>query len=131
MAKSSNQESSAYLEVERKFEVVESTVSPSFDGLAPVARVERSPSQHLDAVYFDTPGRDLKLPAGPDARTEVRAPLGDATDAVPEALLDVVLAIVRDRPLGPVARINTNRTVDMLYGPGGIAVAAGDGGPQG
>ncbi len=143
MAKSSNHESSAYLEVERKFEVVESTVSPSFDGLASVARVERSPSQHLDAVYFDTPGRDLavhhvtlrrrtggadagwhlKLPAGPDARTEVRAPLGDATDAVPEALLDVVLAIVRDRPLGPVARINTNRTVDMLYGPGGIAVA--------
>lgn len=143
MAKSSNKESSAYLEVERKFDVVESTVSPSFDGLASVARVERSPSQHLDAVYFDTPGRDLaahhvtlrrrtggadagwhlKLPAGPDARTEVRAPLGDATDAVPEALLDVVLAIVRDRPLAPVARITTNRTVDMLYGPDGIALA--------
>lgn len=143
MAKSSNQESSAYLEVERKFDVVESTVSPSFDGLASVARVERSPLQHLDAVYFDTPDRDLaahhvtlrrrtggadagwhlKLPAGPDARTEVRAPLGDATDAVPEALLDVVLAIVRDRPLAPVARITTNRTVDMLYGPDGIALA--------
>jgi CHAD domain-containing protein len=143
MAKSSNQDSSAYLEVERKFDVVESTVSPSFDGLASVARVERSPSQHLDAVYFDTPGRDLaahhvtlrrrtggadagwhlKLPAGPDARTEVRAPLGDATDTVPEALLDVVLAIVRDRPLGPVARITTTRTVDMLYGPDGVALA--------
>jgi len=143
MAKSSDQESSAYLEVERKFDVVESTVSPSFDGLASVARVERSPSQHLDAVYFDTPDRDLadhhvtlrrrtggadagwhlKLPAGPDARTEVRAPLGDATDAAPETLLDVVLAIVRDRPLGPVARITTNRTIDMLYGPDGIALA--------
>ncbi len=134
---------SKYKEVERKFEVVESTVSPSFDGLASVARVERSPSQHLDAVYFDTPGHDLaahhitlrrrtggadagwhlKLPAGPDARTEVQAPLGDGADAVPEALLDVVLAIVRDRPLGPVARIATHRTVDTLYGPDGIALA--------
>jgi CHAD domain-containing protein len=134
---------SKYKEVERKFEVVESTVSPSFDGLASVARVERSPSHQLDAVYFDTPGHDLaahhitlrrrtgggdagwhlKLPAGPDARTEVQAPLGDGDDAVPDALLDVVLAIVRDRPLGPVARITTHRTVDMLSGPDGVALA--------
>lgn len=139
-------ETSRYKEVERKFEVVESTVSPSFDGLSAVSRVERSPSQQLDAVYFDTPGRDLaarrvtlrrrtggtdegwhvKLPAGPDARTEVRAPLDDGsgnTEGVPEALLDVVLAIVRDRPLSPVARITTNRTVDVLYGPDGVALA--------
>ncbi|HEX4587190.1 MAG TPA: CYTH and CHAD domain-containing protein [Mycobacterium sp.] len=143
MAKSSNQANSRYLEVERKFEVVESTVSPSFEGLSSVSRVERSASQQLDAVYFDTPGHDLaahhvtlrrrtggtdagwhlKLPAGPDARTEVRAPLGNETDAVPEDLLDVVLAIVRDRPIGPVARIATSRTVDMLYGPDGVALA--------
>ncbi|HET6736728.1 CYTH and CHAD domain-containing protein [Mycobacterium sp.] len=136
---------SRYKEVERKFEVVDSTVSPSFEGLASVARVERSPSQQLDAVYFDTPNHDLaahhvtlrrrtggpdagwhlKLPAGPDERTEVRAPLdnGEAVDAVPEALLDVVLAIVRDRTLSPVARIATKRTVDMLYGPDGVALA--------
>ena len=144
MAKSSDQANSRYLEVERKFEVFESTVRPSFEGLSSVARVERSPSQQLDAVYFDTPAHDLaahrvtlrrrtggtdagwhlKLPAGPDARTEVRAPLGDETgDTVPEELLDVVLAIVRDRPVGPVARISTSRTVDMLYGPDGAAVA--------
>ena len=138
---------STYIEVERKFEVVETTVSPSFEGLSSVARVERSPSQQLDAVYFDTPGHDLaahhvtlrrrtggpdagwhlKLPAGPDARTEVRAPLDDgeaaSAEEVPEALRDVVLAIVRDRPLGPVARITTSRTVDMLYGPDGEALA--------
>jgi CHAD domain-containing protein len=145
MAKSSDQANSAHLEVERKFEVVESTVSPSFEGLASVARVERSPSQQLDAVYYDTPSHDLaanhvtlrrrtggadegwhlKLPAGPDARTEVRAPLGDETaaDSVPDELFDVVLAIVRDRPLGAVARITTNRTVDVLYGPDGVALA--------
>ena len=144
MAKSSDQANSRYLEVERKFEVFESTVSPSFEGLSSVASVERSPSQQLDAVYFDTPAHDLashrvtlrrrtggpdagwhlKLPAGPDARTEVRMPLGDDNnDTVPDELLDVVLAIVRDRPVGPVARISTSRTVDLLYGPDGVALA--------
>jgi CHAD domain-containing protein len=138
---------SKFLEVERKFDVVDSTVSPSFEGLSAVASVKRSPVQQLDAVYFDTPDRDLaahsitlrrrtggpdagwhlKLPAGADARTEVREPLdgsGDsAEDQVPEALRDVVLAIVRDRPLAPVARISTERSVDMLYGPDGTALA--------
>ena len=132
-----------YLDIERKFDVVDSTVSPSFDGLAAVARVERAPSQQLDAIYFDTPGRDLaahhitlrrrtggpdagwhlKLPAGPDARTEVRTPLGPASDDVPEELRDVVLAIVRDRPLAPVARITTRRTVDHLYDAAGRILA--------
>jgi CHAD domain-containing protein len=147
MANSSDQANTEYLEVERKFEVFESTVRPSFEGLSSVARVERSPAQHLDAVYFDTPGHELaghhvtlrrrtggtdagwhlKLPAGPDARTEVRAPLGgeggQESDTVPENLLDVVLAIVRDRPVVPVAHIATSRTVDMLYGPDGTALA--------
>ncbi|HVQ50506.1 MAG TPA: CHAD domain-containing protein, partial [Mycobacterium sp.] len=145
MAKSSDQANSRYLEVERKFEVVESTVSPSFEGLSSVLRVERSLAQQLDAVYFDTPGHDLaahhitlrrrtggsdagwhlKLPAGADARTEVRAPLGDESDAdaIPEELLDVVLAIVRDRPVRPVARITTNRTVDLIYGHDGAPLA--------
>ena len=133
---------SEHLEVERKFDVLDSTVSPSFDGLAAVARVERTPSQALDAVYYDTPGRDLaahritlrrrtggsdagwhlKLPAGPDARTEVRAPLGDG-DEVPAELRDVVLALVRDRPLQPVARITTNRDLHQLYSVGGAPLA--------
>jgi CHAD domain-containing protein len=143
MAQSSQGDSSTsrHLEVERKFDVVEATVAPSFDGIASIGRVERAPSQQLDAVYFDTPGRDLaahrvtlrrrtggsdpgwhlKLPAGPDARTEVRAPLGG--DEVPGDLRDVVLAIVRDRPLTPVARISTNRTVDVLYAGGGTPLA--------
>jgi CHAD domain-containing protein len=136
-----------HVEVEKKFDVPEGTVFPSFDGLATVARVERQPAQSLDAVYFDTPDRDLsahkitlrrrtggpdagwhlKLPAGPDARTEVQAPLdaaGDPADtAVPEELLDIVLAVVRDRPLAPVARITTTRNVVMLYGADGAALA--------
>jgi len=132
---------SRYLEVERKFDVGESTSSPSFAGIADVHRVERLPTQQLDAVYYDTPARDLasnritlrrrtggedagwhlKLPAGLDARTEVRLPLGTANGSeededVPGELLDVVLAIVRDHPVRPVARISTARHVDQLYG---------------
>ena len=143
---------SRYIETERKFEVVENTVAPSFAGLSAVARVERSLSQSLDAVYFDTPARDLsrhritlrrrtggtdagwhvKLPAGPDSRTEVRAPLEDDSDEaadrdhtpiVPEGIRDVVLAIVRDKTLTPVARISTVRTVETLYGIDGAQLA--------
>lgn len=157
-------EPSRHTEVERKFAVVEGTVAPSFDGLSSVARVQRLPVQRLDAVYFDTPGHDLaahritlrrrtggpdagwhlKLPAGPDSRTEVRMPLGGTDqpdDSVPPELRDVVLAIVRDRPLGPVARIVTSRTVDLLHGHDDVAIAEfcddaviasaeGDGEPQ-
>jgi len=134
-------------EVERKFDVVASTVSPSFEGIASVAHVEKSRTQSLDAVYFDTPKQDLarhkitlrrrtggddagwhlKLPAGPDTRTEISAPLarprsaGD--DNVPSELLDVVLAIVRDRPLVPVARIKTERENQLLYSADGVALA--------
>ena len=139
-----DKEPSRHTEVERKFAVVETTVSPSFEGLSAVGRVERSPVQDLDAVYFDTPEHDLaahrvtlrrrtggpdagwhlKLPAGADARTEVRLPLGDGDGgAVPDELRDVVLAIVRHRPLAPVVRIETARTVDVLYGPSGAALA--------
>jgi CHAD domain-containing protein len=133
--------------VERKFDVHESMPPPSFDGIAEVAGVSQAETQALDAVYFDTPAGDLalhritlrrrtggldagwhlKLPAGRDARTEVRVPL-EATGsrdphAVPTELLDVVLAIVRDRPVSPVARISTTRQVRLLYGVDGATLA--------
>jgi CHAD domain-containing protein len=137
-------EPSRHLEVERKFDVPESTVTPSFEGIAAVARVENLPTQSLDAMYFDTQTQDLarnkitlrrrtgghdagwhlKLPAGPDARTEIRTPLGSADDdTVPSELLDVVLAIVRDRPIKPIARITTQRESQVLYGIGGAPFA--------
>jgi CHAD domain-containing protein len=141
---------SRHVEVERKFDVVESTGTPSFAGIADIVRVEKRPTQTLDAVYFDTPAGDLasnritlrrrtggtdagwhlKLPAGPDARTEVRAPLGKADghgvgsqEDVPSELLDVVLAIVRDHPLIPVARITTTREVHLLHSSDGAVLA--------
>ena len=131
---------SSHLEVERKFDVDESTVTPSFEGIAAVARVEIAQVESLDATYFDTPKQDLahnkitlrrrtgghdagwhlKLPAGPDARTEIHAPLdASAEDTVPSELLDVVLAIVRDRPVAPVARITTKRESQLLIPRGG------------
>src|ERR1700759_1103653 len=86
---------SRYLEVERKFDADESTQPPSFDGIADVGRVAHAETQSLDAVYFDTPSRDLalnrvtlrrrtggldagwhlKLPAGPPAPTRVGGPV--------------------------------------------------------
>ena len=132
-----------YLEVERKFDVDASTRPPSFDGLSDVTRVEHAETEHLDAVYFDTANRDLavnritlrrrtggpdagwhlKLPAGAEARTEVRLPLDTEAGDVPNELLDVVLAIVRDRAVGPVARISTTRRVQLLHGADDAIVA--------
>ncbi len=136
-------EPTRHVEVELKFDAENAEVAPSFDGLSSVAHVEFAPTQHLDAVYFDTADHDLarhritlrrrtggedagwhlKLPAGPDARTEVRLPLGDESAEVPEQLRDVVLAVVRDRPLGPVARIATTRGVQLLRGADGAVLA--------
>ncbi|OBK15411.1 CYTH and CHAD domain-containing protein [Mycobacterium asiaticum] len=144
-ASSKGPKTARHLEVERKFDVVESTVSPSFEGIAAVARVDKPPAQELDAVYFDTPNQDLarnritlrrrtggadagwhlKLPAGPDSRTEIHAAIDASADAdtVPEELLDVVLAIVRDRPVAPVARITTRREIQVLYNADDVALA--------
>ncbi|MHA3021006.1 CYTH and CHAD domain-containing protein [Mycobacterium sp. BMJ-28] len=132
---------SRHTEVERKFDVLDTTVSPSFEGLAAVTRVQHSPTQTLEAVYYDTAGYDLaarkitlrrrtggtdagwhiKLPSAvADTRTEVRAAL---QDSVPEEIRDVVAAIVRDRPLGAVARISTQRSVSLLFGAEGDPIA--------
>ncbi|TDZ42468.1 CYTH and CHAD domain-containing protein [Mycobacteroides franklinii] len=134
---------SQHVEVERKFDVTDATINPSFEGISAVARVEQQPQQNLDAVYFDTPdqrlaqhritlrrrtggtdaGWHLKLPAGPDTRTELRLPLTESDDVVPEELRDTVLAVVREDDLTPVARISTVRTVSRLIGADGEDLA--------
>lgn len=135
--------SSRHVELERKFDVPGEAVTPSFDGLAAIARVERRTAQPLEAVYYDTPAHDLaahrvtlrrrtggsdagwhlKLPGSaalPESRTEVQAPL---QPDVPAELRDMVGAIVRDRPLLPVARIANDRGVTALVGADGTVVA--------
>lgn len=138
-----SRKSSKHVEQERKFDVPTDAVTPCFDGLTGIARAERMPDQSLEAVYYDTPGHDLaarrvtlrrrtggadagwhlKLPGSaalPDTRTEVRAAL---QNEVPDELRDMVLAIVRDRPLVPVARIANTRAVTAIVGADGELVA--------
>ena len=136
--------SSRHLEAERKFDLPDDlpeSLAPSFDGLSVVNGVERMPTVWLEALYFDTPAHDLarhrvtlrRRTGGPDegwhlklpgadgaARTEIRTPL---QPDIPDELRDTVLAIVRDRPLLPVARISTARDLTVLYGADGVAVA--------
>ena len=116
-------------EVERKYQVDPSTIMPSLAEVAGVASVSQPVEHRLEALYFDTAGLDLaqqgvtlrrrtggddagwhlKLPGGPDTRTEVRLPLGRTSATVPPVLLESVRAVVRDRPLAPVARLRTRR----------------------
>lgn len=108
-------------ETERKYDVPADFVLPDLPGAADGATHE------LDATYFDTDdlrlarhrrtlrrrtggedaGWHLKTPGDGSSRTEHRMPL--AGEDVPADLLAEVRAIVRDTPLGPVARLRTHR----------------------
>lgn len=135
---------SRHVEVERKFEVSASTRAPSFAEHTEIDHVTRRPSETLHAIYYDTAehllaahhitlrrrtgggdsGWHLKLPEGNFGRTEIRVEFaGDDDEEVPAALRDIVDALVQDRPLAAVARITNRRTVDVLYGRDGAALA--------
>ena len=131
-----------YSEVERKFDVDPGALLADLSGAAAV--VSEAVESQLDAMYFDTAdgrlarhhitlrrrtggddaGWHLKLPAAGDERTEVRHPLGRATRKVPVALAREVRAIVRDRPLVPIAALHTTRFERRLLDGGGNALAA-------
>lgn len=88
----------------------------------------------LEATYFDTDdlrlaaagltlrrrtggadaGWHLKVPAGADAREEVRLPTGRSVRTVPAPLRAMVRAVAGDAPLRPVAEVRTDRTVHRL-----------------
>ena len=128
-------------EIERKFDAEPSMPMPDLsESAAAVGEVAES---HLDATYFDTAdarlarhqitlrrrtggddaGWHLKLPAGQDERTEIRLPLGRATRTVPAALVREVRALVRDRPLAPIAMLYTTRLERLLLDADGHALA--------
>ncbi|KQN86585.1 CYTH domain-containing protein [Arthrobacter sp. Leaf69] len=112
------------VEIERKFDVEEEALLPSPRDLPGVARVDRPVEHRLEAEYFDTEdlrlasaqitlrrrtggedaGWHLKLPAGPDERTEFREPLGEQADSIPDTLRGLVRVHTRDRALVPVLR---------------------------
>lgn len=125
-------------EIERKYDVGPSTIFPSLVDEASGFTVGQPVEHHLKAVYFDTSSLDLtrrgvtlrrrtggddagwhlKVPGGRDTRIEIRRPLGRSGDQPPRELLDPVRALVRDRPLIPVARVSTRRREYPLLGPG-------------
>ncbi|HLM05680.1 MAG TPA: CYTH and CHAD domain-containing protein [Blastococcus sp.] len=131
-----------HLEVERKFDVDPHFVLPELAGLPGVSAVDGPVEHQLSAVYHDssdlrllrarvtlrrrTGGADagwhLKLPAG-SARRELHAPLGRAVRKPPAGFLAPVAGILRGSAPGPVAALETRRTVTTLRDAGGRALA--------
>ncbi|WP_406727555.1 CYTH and CHAD domain-containing protein [Streptomyces sp. GD-15H] len=117
-------------EIERKYESGDSGL-PDLTGVPGVASLVDKGVVHLDATYYDTAdqrlaaasltlrrrtggsdaGWHLKFPVAPGVRDEIHAPL---SDTVPEDLARLVRSRVRDRELGPVVRLRSERHVRHL-----------------
>lgn len=130
-------------ETERKYDVGPQTVFPNLAAADGVGSVGQPDELQLEAVYFDTPNHDLarhamtlrrrtggtddgwtlKLPAGPDTRTEVRVPLGSDDDAPPSELRTRARAITRTHPLSPVVALSTTRREYALHDGDGTVLA--------
>ena len=133
---------SSQMEVERKYAVGAEFVMPDLSGAPAVTAVTSPRTYHLTAIYFDTPGFrlasaritlrrrtggtdagwHLKLPAG-TARREVHAPLESGSDTVPAELAGLVSDVTGGRPLRPIARLQTARTVRHLMDGAGQVLA--------
>jgi CHAD domain-containing protein len=135
-------------EIERKYDVdVDAAATVPVPALAAVDGIPSARFREpvtLTAVYFDTERLDLaahlivlrrreggadegwhiKKPAR-EGRTELHWPIGRRSDdgEIPDAVLEPVRAIVRDRALTPLARITTVRTAVHLLDDRGEAVA--------
>ena len=121
-------------EIERKFDVGETTQLPPLHQLPGVDRVEGPVEHQLDATYFDTAdlalaargmtlrrrtggedaGWHLKLPVALDMRREIRESLAVDPNIVPQPFLLLLRVHIRDRVLIPVARLRTRRIVHRL-----------------
>ncbi|MBO2449088.1 CYTH and CHAD domain-containing protein [Actinomadura barringtoniae] len=131
-----------HLEIERKYDADADFAVPEMDGLPGVAETEPPKVHRLSATYFDTEdqrlasygitlrrrrggedaGWHLKIPAGPDSRNELRAPLGRA-QVVPAKLAGLVAAYVRGASLRPIAVLETVRTEIRLLDDRGVPLA--------
>ena len=136
-----------HAETERKYDAAADAELPAWADIEGVAEVRGPRTEHLAAVYFDTAdqrlarygatlrrrtgggdaGWHLKVPAGPDSRTELRLPLDerpeDATNAPPDELADLTSAMTRGAAIRPVAQLKTTRRVWELFGDGGTPLA--------
>lgn len=140
-------------EIERKYDVHESAGVPDLAGVRGTTEVDalvvvgvgHDDPVELAATYWDTvdhtllgarttlrrregggdAGWHLKLPpsAGTSGRREVHWPLGDPDEPVPDALRRLVEARLRGRPVHPVLRLETARTVTRLLDGSGRELA--------
>ena len=128
--------SAGFAEIERTFDVNPATVLPPLHDLPGVTHVDPPVEHHLDALYYDsadlvlasrrltlrrrTGGDDagwhLKLPVAVDERREMREPLGDDPEKIPEGILNLVRGVLRGRTLVPVVRLRTRRVLHQLVG---------------
>ena len=143
-------EPTATLEVEVKFSAPEEAVAPGFDFVPGLAGVDVE-VREMSAMYVDT--ADLRLTrakrtlrrrtGGPDEGWHLKTPAeagrmeygadlpegsveGEGADAVyrvPESLLAPVRSIVREHPLGPIARVVNVRHVSVLKNAEGTPIA--------
>ncbi|MEU5026427.1 CYTH and CHAD domain-containing protein [Streptomyces milbemycinicus] len=127
-------------EIERKYEAPDDGRLPDVTGVAGVAEVVDKGVATLDATYYDTvdqrlaadsitlrrrtggsdAGWHLKLPAGPDARDEIRTPL---SETLPAELAALVRSRVRDQALIPLVRLVSERNVRHLVDADGALLA--------
>jgi CHAD domain-containing protein len=130
-------------ETERKYDVPEGFELPSLTGSAGIRSAGTAETHDLDATYFDTDelslmrnrrtlrrrtgghdaGWHLKTPAEAGSRREHRLPLGTSNGEVPLELRKQVRAIIRRRPLQPVAELRTRRIETPLKDESGRTLA--------
>ena len=137
------------LEREHKYDVDDDVVLPALTGIKGVARVTEPREHLLEATYFDTPdhrlaavgvslrrrtggdddGWHLKLPSAvdPEARHELRIPLGRAIRTVPKRFRTTVQGLAGAQALSAVATVSTRRTVwQLLDEDDGVLVEVAD-----
>ncbi|CAH0175751.1 hypothetical protein SRABI98_01384 [Microbacterium sp. Bi98] len=134
----SGSEPSRVVEVERKYDVDDSTPLPVWVGIPGVDAVSSGEVRELDARYFDTvdarlsragvalrrrtggpdAGWHIKGPREGDGRLEIGWPLGE-DDSIPDAVTETISRWAT-APLAPLARIENTRTAYLLTGTAGV-----------
>ncbi|MBL8929685.1 MAG: CYTH and CHAD domain-containing protein [Kineosporiaceae bacterium] len=131
------------VEIEQKFDVPVDFTLPDLADLPGVARVDEPVTYQLEATYLDTADLDLlthkwilrrrtggsdagwhlKRPLAEGERDEMHFPLGRSARTIPVAVQRAVAVHTRGKPLAPIARLSTERTVRALRDARGAVLA--------
>jgi inorganic triphosphatase YgiF len=135
----------SHVEIERKYDVDETTLPPVLIGVGAVAVAVAPVTDELVATYFDTADFDLarsrialrvrrggsdegwhiKLPPEGEGRREMQWPLGDV-DEPPTAVIDAIrerVSAASSSALAPIARVRNTRTTVVLKDAAGFELA--------